>query len=198
MVKIYKVAHRRLRTGISQTETETDTKSNNTTQHNTTRLIVKFQWNCIQCTCMYSVALSCCTTLQSAITLALALYMCHYKTVSVYTVSLPFPVQTPGFLCKYSAVLVPLWWSELQIQSAWCKRTKYVRHRRYATYCTIFSAKQLVKSPWSARFTGVLSKSPNKGAALKKVSHSNSSARQSSNTIPVTPNVTCKSAVSCF
>ena len=130
----------------------------------------------------------------------------HFSTCTIhvslqnclYTVSLPSPVQTPGFLCKYSAVLVPLWWSELQIQSAWCKRTKYVRHRRYATYCTRFSAKQLVKSPWSARFTGVLSKSPNKGAALKKVSHSNSSARQSSNTIPVTPNVTCKSAVSRF
>ena len=140
MVKIYKVAHRRLRTGISQTETETDTKSNNTTQHNTTDSQISRKLCSVHVHHMYSVALSCCTTPQSAITLALALYMCHYKTVSVYTVSLPFPVQTPGFLCKYSAVLVPLWWSELQIQNAWCKRTKYVRHRRYATYWTRFSA----------------------------------------------------------
>ena len=142
MVKIYKVAHRRLRTGISQTETETDTKSNNTTQHNTTQQNTTDSQISMK---LYSVHVH---VFRGSIVLHNSAICNHFSTCTIhvslqnclYTVSLPFPVQTPGFLCKYSAVLVPLWWSELQIQNAWCKRAKYVRHRRYATYWTRFSA----------------------------------------------------------
>ena len=145
---------------------------------------------------MYSVALSCCTTPQSAITLALALYMCHYKTVStLYPYRFLFKLQD---FCVNIALFLFLFGDQSCRSKAPDAKERNMWDTGVTRPTVPDSRPQLVKSPWSARFTGVLSKSPNKGAALKKVSHSNSSARQSSNTIPVTLNVTCKSAVSRF